>query len=130
VTQGAGPLCQWKKGGRKGAGARLLRSGPEAGPRREERRRGGGKRPRGERERMGRARDREGEEKLFSFYFSSFYSNPFKRIFKPNLNLKKLHSIKYMQQHGCTYMCRGFIVNFNSIKKLISYYFPVLTTIN
>ena len=85
---------------------------------------GGGNRPLGERERMGRARDREGEEKLFSFYFSSFYSNPLKRIFKPNLNLKKLHSIKYMQQHGCTYMCLGLIVNFNSIKKINFLLFP------
>ena len=29
-----------------------------------------------------------GEEKPFSFYFSSFYSNLLKRIFKTNLNLK------------------------------------------
>jgi hypothetical protein len=59
-----------------------------------------------------------GRERGNSFPFTKFIfcSNLLKRISKTNLNLKKLHSIKYMQQHGCTYMCLGLIVNFNSIK--------------
>jgi hypothetical protein len=82
---------------------------------------GGGKRRKsGPSPRVGRER-----ENTFFFLFFHLLLKSFERIFKTTLNLKKHHSIKSMQQHECTSMCLGLIVNFNSIK-LISYYFSVL----
>jgi len=58
----------------------------------------------------------------------AFFSTPFAQFFlkgfkKNILNLKKHHSIKHMQQHGCVNMCVDLIVTFNSIKINFLLYF-------
>ena len=88
---------------------------PDAGPMQGRKGKGGRQAARGGK-RNGPS-PRQGGGNSFPFSKFIFCSNLLKRISKTNLNLKKqLHSIKYMQQHECTYMFLDLIMDFISTK--------------
>jgi len=60
-----------------------------------------------------RPRVSEGENKSFSFLFSHLLLKPLKKELKNHFEFKNHHSIKHMQQHGCSNMCLNLIVTFN-----------------
>jgi hypothetical protein len=85
-----------------------------AGPWRERKGREGNRQAAGER--LGQARNREGEGISFSKLFLQLLLKPFEKNLQNQFEKKELHSTKYVQQHECTYMFLDLIVDFISIK--------------